>query len=312
MEKNSKVYVAGHNGLVGSGIVRELELQGYTNILTRTHQELDLLDTQKVKEFFKQEKPDYIFLAAAKVGGILANNNFPADFIFENLQVQNNVIHNAYLNKVKKLLFLGSSCIYPKHCPQPIKEKYILTKELEPTNEPYAIAKIAGIKMCQSYNRQHGTCFISVMPTNLYGINDNFNPERGHVIPALINKIYKAKTSGTKSITIWGTGTPKREFLFVDDLANACVYLMQNYNDSEIINIGTGEDITIKELAETICKVINYKGDLEFDTTKPDGTPRKLLDVTKINTLGWKAKTSLEEGLRKTYNWYLKSTNVRS
>lgn len=304
MNQTAKIYVAGHKGLAGSAILRELELQGYTNILTKTHKELDLLDTEKVKEFFKKEKPDYVFLAAAKVGGILANNNFPADFIFENLQVQNNIIHNAYLNKVKKLLFLGSSCIYPKHCPQPIKEEYILTGELEPTNEPYAISKISGIKMCQSYNRQYGTCFISVMPTNLYGINDNFNLERGHVIPALINKIHKAKTTSDKSIKIWGTGTPRREFLFVDDLANACVYLMQNYNDSEIINIGIGKDITIKELAETICKVIGYKGDLEFDKTKPDGTPRKLLDVSKINKFGWKAKTSLEEGLHKTYDWY--------
>lgn len=304
MEKGSKIYVAGHTGLVGSAIVRELKKQGYENLLLVTHKELDLLNSQAVAVFFQKEKPDFVIMTAAKVGGIYANSNYPADFIFENLQVQNNLIHNAYLNKAKKLLFLGSSCIYPRNCPQPIKEEYLLTSELEKTNEPYAISKIAGIIMCQSYNRQYGTKFISVMPTNLYGPGDNFHPENSHVIPGLIYKIHNAKTNNASSVTLWGTGKPYREFLFVDDLANACVFLMNTYNENEIINIGTGEDITIKELAEIISEVIGYKGKIQFDPSKPDGTPKKLLDITKIKNLGWKPTTELKTGLMKTYQWY--------
>ena len=307
MNKNSKIYVAGHTGLVGSAIVRELEKQGYSNLLLKTHKELDLTNADKVKSFFEVENPEYVFLAAAKVGGILANNTYPADFIYQNLQIQNNIIHNSYLSKVKKLLFLGSSCIYPKLCPQPIKEEYILTGELEPTNEPYAIAKIAGIKMCESYNRQYGTNFISVMPTNLYGINDNFDPENSHVIPGLINKIHNAKIENLSSVKVWGTGKPKREFLFSDDLANACVFLMEKYDSNEIINIGCGEDIEILTLVNLICDVIGYKGEIEFDTSKPDGTPRKILDISKIKKLGWSPKTDLRNGLKIVYEWYLKN-----
>lgn len=304
MKKEAKIYVAGHRGLVGSAIIRTLMKNGYTNLITRTHAELDLLDQLAVAEFFAAEKPEYVFLAAAKVGGIMANKNYPADFIYQNLIVQSNVIESAHQNKVEKLLFLGSSCIYPKLAPQPIKEEYLLTGPLEPTNDAYAIAKIAGIMMCQSYHRQYGSNFISVMPTNLYGENDNFNLENSHVLPALIRRFHEAKIAGAPSVTLWGTGTPKREFLYVDDLAEACLHLMKTYNEPEIVNIGTGEDVTIKELAETIAEIVGYKGILEWDTTKPDGTPRKLLDVSKLHSLGFKHKTPLEEGIKKTYLWY--------
>ncbi len=307
MNKKSKIYIAGHRGLVGSAIKRKLEKDGYNNLIFRTKKELDLLDSEKVKKFFQQEKPEYVFLAAAKVGGILANNECSADFIYENLVVQNNVIYNSYINKVKKLLFLGSSCIYPRDCPQPIKEEYLLTGPLEKTNDAYAIAKIAGIKMCQSYNKQHKTNFISVMPTNLYGSNDNFNLESSHVLPALIRKIHEAKASNAKNVTIWGTGLPRREFLFVDDLAEACVFLMNNYNESDIVNIGMGKDITILELSKLIKKVIDFKGEIINDATKPDGTLQKLLDVSKINKIGWHYKIDLEEGLKKTYKWFLEN-----
>ncbi len=304
MNKGKKIFVAGHKGLVGSAIVRALQKQGYDNLITRTRQELDLLDNVAVESFFKNEKPEYIFLAAAKVGGIMANSTYPADFIYQNLVVQNNVIHNAYVNGVKKLLFLGSSCIYPRNCPQPIKEEYFMTGPLEPTNGAYAIAKIAGITMCQSYNKQYGTNFISLMPTNLYGPNDNFDLESSHVLPALIRKFHEAKIGNKKEMTLWGTGTPKREFLHVDDLAEACVFLMKNYNDTKIINVGTGEDITIKDLAETIKKIVGYAGKIIWDASKPDGMPRKLLDVSKINTLGWRYEINLETGVRTTYEWF--------
>jgi len=309
--QDALIYVAGHSGLVGSAIARRLEQEGYSNLLLRSRSELDLISQASVEEFFKKEKPDYVFLAAAKVGGILANNNYPADFIYTNLMMQTNVIHSAYRYGVKKLLFLGSSCIYPKFAPQPLKEEYLLTGPLEPTNEPYAIAKIAGIKMCQSYNRQYCTNFISVMPTNLYGPNDNFELDTSHVLPALIRKFHEAKLNDAKSVTVWGSGSPYREFLYVDDLADACVFLMKNYNahpESDlglsIINVGTGEDIMIKDLAWMIKGIVGFEGDIEWDGSKPDGTPRKLLDVNKINTLGWKTKTSLDEGIRKTYEWY--------
>lgn len=304
MDKNSKIYIAGHTGLVGSALMRKLQIDGYTNIMTRTRDEIDLLDTQKVNKFFQSNKPDYVFLAAAKVGGINANNTYPADFIFQNITIQNNIIHNSYLSGVKKLLFFGSSCIYPKLCPQPIKEEYLLTGELEPTNEPYAIAKIAGIKMCQAYNKQYGTNFISVMPTNLYGPNDNFDLETAHVLPALLRKFHEAKINNSPTVTVWGSGKPKREFLYVDDLADACIFLMNNYNESEIINIGTGQDITIRELATQIKKIVDFKGKIVWDSAKPDGTPRKLLDVTKINNLGWKYKIDLEKGIKKLYTSY--------
>ena len=307
MEKNSKIYVAGHTGLVGLAILKELTSQEYTNILTKTHAELDLLNSEEVANLFKKEKPEHVILVAAKVGGIIANNTFPAEFIYENLQIQNNVIHNSYLNGVKKLLFLGSSCIYPKNCLQPIKEEYLLTGELEPTNEPYAVSKIAGIKMCQSYNRQYGTNYICVMPTNLYGINDDFHPENSHVIPGLINRIHNAKIKNESLVTIWGTGKPKREFLYSQDLANACVHLLETYSENQIINIGSGEELTIKELAEVISSVVGYKGNFSFDTTKPDGTPRKLLDISRLTKLGWKAKINLKDGLNETYKWYLEN-----
>ena len=307
MEKNAKIYVAGHRGLVGSAIVRNLESKGYTDIIVRTREELDLLDTKQVADFFSQEKPEYVFLAGAKVGGIKANEDYPADFIYQNLQIQNNIIHNAYKNNVKKLLFLGSSCIYPRDCTQPIKEEYLLTGPLEKTNEAYAIAKIAGIKMCQSYNKQYGTRFISVMPTNLYGPNDNFNLTSSHVLPALLRKFHDAKIHNEKEVVMWGTGSPMREFLYVDDLADACVHLMQNYVGDEIVNIGTGEDVAIRELAEIIKKIVGFQGEIVNDTTKPDGTPRKLLDVSKLHNLGWKHKTKLEEGIQTTYDWFLKN-----
>lgn len=307
MPKDAKIFVAGHRGLVGSHIVDELHAQGYTNILTRTKDELDLCNAQAVEEFFEKEKPEYVFLAAAKVGGILANNTYPADFIAQNLAIELNIIQSSHKYGVKKLLFLGSSCIYPRMCPQPIKEEYLLTSELEPTNEPYAIAKIAGIKLCQSYNRQHGTKFIACMPTNLYGPKDNFNLQNSHVLPALLSKIHTAKVNGDKQITVWGTGTPRREFLYVEDLAQACVFLMNNYEGNEVVNVGTGTDVTIAELVSMIAKVVGFEGDLVYDTTKPDGTPRKLLNVDKLTSLGWKAKTSLEDGIKKTYEWYLQN-----
>src|SRR3989344_343037 len=306
MRESDKIYIAGHKGLAGSAIVRALEKQGLNNLVLRAHSELDLLDQKATADFFKKEKPEYVFLAAAKVGGIMANKTYPANFIYENLAIQNNIIHNAYLNGVKKLLFLGSSCIYPKLCSQPIKEEYLLTGELEPTNEPYAVAKIAGIKMCQAYNRQHGTNFISVMPTNLYGPNDNFDLESSHVLPALIRKFHEAKINNQNEVAVWGTGAAKREFLHVDDLAEACVFLMNNYDSSEIINIGAGEDVTIKELAEMIKEVIDFTGKIVWDSSKPDGTPRKLLDISALHNLGWQHNINLDEGLNLTYEWYKK------
>lgn len=307
MKKNSRIYVAGHRGLVGSAILRKLEEQGYTNLVYKTSKELDLRDPKQVEEFFQTEKIDYVFLAAAKVGGIVANNQYPADFIRDNLMIQTNVIDSAYRSGVEKLLFLGSTCIYPKLAPQPLKEEYLLTGELEPTNEPYALAKIAGIKMCESYNRQYGTKYISAMPTNLYGKNDNFDLHTSHVLPALIRKFHEAKESNAEFVEVWGTGTPLREFLYSDDLADACVYLMNNYEGNEIVNIGVGEDLSIKELAEKVKATVGFTGELRFDTSKPDGTPRKLVDVTKINALGWKATTSLDEGLKKAYDWFLQA-----
>lgn len=307
MEKNSKVYVAGHRGMVGSAIYRKLQQEGFTNVITRTSQELDLRNQQAVAKFFIEEKPDYVFLAAAKVGGIIANNTYRADFLYENLAIQNNVIHQSYLNGVEKLMFLGSSCIYPKLAPQPLKEDYLLTGLLEETNEPYAIAKIAGIKMCDAYRAQYGCNFISVMPTNLYGYNDNYHPRNSHVLPALIRRFDEAKKTGADEVVIWGSGYPMREFLFADDLANACYFLMQTYNEPNLINIGTGEDLTIKDLALNIAEVVGYKGELKFDTTKPDGTPRKLMDVSKLHALGWKHKIELKEGLDLAYQDYLSS-----
>ena len=311
MDTQAKIYVAGHRGLVGSALLRELAKQGYTNIITRTHQQLDLLDSQAVAEFFTAEKPEYVFLSAAKVGGIGANSTRPAEFVYENLMIGTNVIHQSYLHGVKKLLFLGSSCIYPKMAPQPIKEESLLTGPLEPTNDAYAIAKITGIKMCEAYNRQYGTKYISVMPTNLYGINDNFNLESSHVFPALIRKFHEAKVNGDPEVTVWGTGTPIREFLFVDDLAEACVYLMNTYEDSKIVNIGTGVGVTIRELAESIAKVVGYKGQIVFDTTKPDGTPVKINDVSYLKSLGWQAKVDLLTGIEKTYAWYMASQEIK-
>jgi GDP-L-fucose synthase len=307
MDKHSKIYVAGHRGLVGSAIVRRLEKEGYTNLVYRTSSQLDLTDKIQVDQFFAEEKIEYVFLAAAKVGGIVANNEYPADFIRDNLLIQTNVIDAAYRNNVEKLLFLGSTCIYPKLAPQPLKEEYLLTGELEPTNEPYAIAKIAGIKMCESYNRQYGTKYISVMPTNLYGENDNFDLHTSHVLPALIRKFHEAKENKQTFVEVWGTGTPKREFLYSDDLADACVYLMDHYVGNEIVNIGVGEDIEIGHLAHLVKETVGYEGEIKFDTSKPDGTPRKLVDVTKLNSLGWKASTSLEEGLTKAYQWFLEN-----
>ena len=306
MEKNAKIYVAGHRGMVGSAIFRKLKAEGYTNLVIRNSQELDLRNQQAVADFFAAEKPDYVFLAAAKVGGIVANNTYRADFLYENLAIQNNVIHQAHLHGVKKLLFLGSSCIYPKLAPQPLKEEYLLTGLLEPTNEPYAIAKIAGIKLCDAYRDQYGCNFISVMPTNLYGYNDNYHPENSHVLPALIRKFHEAKTSGSASVTVWGTGSPLREFLFADDLADACYFLMQEYNEAGLVNIGTGIDLSIKDLALLIKEVVGFTGDLVFDTSKPDGTPRKLLDVSKLHKLGWKHRIALQEGLALAYQDFLK------
>lgn len=305
MEKQAKIYVAGHRGMVGSAIYRKLQALGYSNIISRTSKELDLRDQQAVKSFFETEKPDYVFLAAAKVGGILANNTFRADFIYENLAIQNNVIHFAHENKVKKLMFLGSSCIYPKLAPQPLNEDSLLTGTLEYTNEPYAIAKIAGIKMCESYRLQYGDQYISVMPTNLYGINDNYHPENSHVLPALIRRFHEAKVNQSPSVSIWGTGSPLREFMFADDLADACVFLMENYDELQFVNIGVGEDISIKDLALLIKEIVGYEGKLEFDSSKPDGTPRKLMDVSKLHALGWKHKTNLKEGIQLAYQDFL-------
>jgi GDP-L-fucose synthase len=307
MDKNSKIYVAGHTGLVGSAILRSLKAQGYSKFLLHTIEELDLTRQSAVDDLFKQERPEYVILAAAKVGGIQANNTYPADFIYVNLQLESNIIHSTYEYGVKKLCFLGSSCIYPKFAQQPMKEDYLLDGKLETTNEPYAIAKIAGIKMCQAYNRQYGTNFISVMPTNLYGPHDNFDLQSSHVLPALIRKFVDARRASASSATVWGTGSPKREFLFVDDLADAVVFLMNHYDDGEIVNIGTGKDISILELANMIKEEVGFSGTIDFDATKPDGTPRKLLDVSKINALGWTAKTPLREGIRKTIQWYLEN-----
>jgi len=310
IKKNSRIYVAGgQSGLVGSAIVRELKRKGYTNVILRTRNELDLLDQNAVERFFKKEKPEFIFLAAAKVGGIMANKTQKADFIYNNLQIQNNIIYNSWKYGVKKLLFLGSSCIYPKLSPQPIKEEYLLSGKLEETNDAYAVAKIAGIMMCQSFNQQYGTNFISVMPTNLYGPNDNFDLETSHVLPAMIRKFHQAKKENKKEVTLWGTGEVYREFLHVEDLADACVFLMENFNGSEIINIGCGKDITIKQLAELIKDVVAYKGEIVWDTTKPNGTPRKLLDITRLKKLKWKPKIQLNDGVKSTYEWFLQSYN---
>lgn len=305
MEKNAKIYVAGHRGLVGSALVIALEKNGYTNIITRTHSELDLTRQKDVEEFFAKEKPEYVFLGAAKVGGIMANSLYPADFMYENMILEMNVIKAAFDNKVKKLLFLGSSCIYPRLAPQPMPESCLLTSELEKTNEAYALAKISGLKYCEYLNRQHNTDYISVMPTNLYGINDNYHPQNSHVLPALIQRFHNAKQEGAKEVVIWGSGKPLREFLFADDLGEACVYLMNNYSGNETVNIGTGKELTIKELAETVKKVVGFEGEIKFDTSKPDGTPRKLLDVSKLNNLGWKYKTELEEGIAIAYKDFL-------
>lgn len=301
MEKSSKIYIAGHRGMVGSSILRALQAKGYSNFVLKTSSELDLRNQQAVADFFALEKPDYVFLAAAKVGGIVANNIYRADFIYENMMIQSNVIHHSYLNGVKKLLFLGSSCIYPKLAPQPLKEEYLLTGLLEPTNEPYAIAKIAGIKMCDAYREQYGCNFISVMPTNLYGPNDNYDLNNSHVLPALLRKFITAKNKGATSVTIWGTGSPLREFLHADDLAAACLFLMETHNDSGLVNIGVGEDISILDLAKMVKKIVGFEGEILTDTTKPDGTPRKLMDVSKLTNLGWKAKISLEDGIKKVY-----------
>jgi GDP-L-fucose synthase len=301
MEKKAKIYVAGHRGMVGSAIVRRLKQLGYENIITKSSQELDLRNQQNVHDFFAEYKPDYVFLAAARVGGIYANNTYRADFLYENLLIEANIIHAAYLNKVKKLLFLGSSCIYPKMAPQPLKESYLLTGLLEYTNEPYAIAKIAGIKLCESYRLQYGCNFISVMPTNLYGPNDNYDLNNSHVLPALLRKFHSAKVDGKPTVEIWGSGSPMREFLHVDDLADASLFLMEKYNEAELVNIGTGTDISIKDLALLIMKTAEYKGELKFDASKPDGTPRKLLDVSKLHNLGWKHKISLEAGIKMVY-----------
>jgi len=304
MDRNAKIYVAGHKGLVGSAIVRNLKKRGYKNIITRTHGELDLKNQKAVEEFWREEEPEYVYLAAAKVGGILANDQYPADFIYENLMIQNNVIKAAHDFNAKKLLFLGSTCIYPTNAPQPIKEEYLLSGFLEPTNEAYAIAKIAGLEMCKFFKRQYGDNFISCMPTNLYGPYDNFDLKSSHVLPALIRKFHEAKEEGKPSVEVWGTGTPLREFLHVDDMADACIFLMENYNGEEHVNIGTGEEVSIKQLAETVKEIIGYKGQLLFNSDKPDGTPRKLTDITKLHELGWKHSINLKEGIEDSYKWF--------
>ncbi len=306
MDKNAKIFVAGHRGMVGSALVRRLQASGYTHVIVRSRQELDLLNQQAVHDFMHAERPDYLFIAAAKVGGIQANNIYRADFIYQNLIIEANLIHSAHTAGVERLMFLGSSCIYPKLAPQPLKEDYLLTGPLEPTNEPYAIAKIAGIKLCDAYNDQYGRQYISVMPTNLYGPNDNYDLNNSHVLPALIRKAHEAKLQNTAALTVWGSGTPMREFLYADDLADACVYLMETQYSGPLVNIGTGQDVTIRQLAETIVKVVGFNGDLSFDATKPDGTPRKLMDVSRLTGLGWTAKTSLEEGIRLAYQDFLK------
>jgi len=308
VNKEDKIYVAGHRGMVGSAIVRKLMADGFSNIITRTSSELDLRNQQAVSDFFAVEKPDHVFLAAAKVGGIVANNTYRAEFIYDNLIMESNIIHHSYLNGVRKLLFLGSSCIYPKMAPQPLKEEYLLSGYLEETNQPYAIAKIAGIELCDSYRAQYGCNFISAMPTNLYGPNDNYDLEKSHVLPALLRKFITAKREGLPAVTIWGTGKPRREFLHVDDLSEACLHLMQSYNEKGLVNIGTGEDVSIEELAEIIKSITNFEGDIVFDTSKPDGTPRKLMDVSKMKSKGWKAKISLKEGIQMVYN-DVKNTN---
>lgn len=312
MELNSKIYIAGHRGMVGSAIMRNLQSKGFNNIITRTSSELDLRNSQAVSDFFTTEKPEYVFLAAAKVGGIQANNVYRADFIYENLMIQNNVIHNSYLSGVKKLMFLGSSCIYPKMAPQPLKEEYLLTGLLEETNEPYAIAKIAGIKMCESYKRQHGCNFISVMPTNMYGPNDNYNLNNSHVLPALIRKFHDAKENNLASVEMWGTGTPMREFLHADDLGDACVFLMNSYDGEQFVNIGSGTDLTIKDLALLIKDIVGFKGEIVHDLSKPDGTPRKLMDVSYLHSLGWKHKIELSEGIKQVYDDFKKKEGVKA
>lgn len=307
MEQQSKIFVAGHRGLVGSALVRKLNAEGYENLLLRTREELDLRDQRSVLDFLSKERPEYVFLSAAKVGGILANKERKAEFIYDNLQIQTNVIHASYKVSVRKLLFLGSSCIYPKLCPQPIQEEYLLTGSLEETNDAYAIAKIAGIKMCQSYNEQYGANFISVMPTNLYGPSDNFDLKSSHAVPAMIRKFHDAKSANLQTVSLWGSGSPRREFLYVDDLADALVFLMKNYSGSEIINIGAGEDMTIRELSDMVREVVGFHGEVVWDTEKPDGTPRKLLDSTRLQNLGWMPKTPLLDGIRLTYQWYVKN-----
>ena len=302
MNIDTKIFVAGHRGMVGSAIVRRLQASGHRKLMTRTHAELDLLDQRAVHGFLSTEKPDYVFIAAAKVGGIQANNTFRADFLYQNLQIEANLIHGAHAAGVQRLMFLGSSCIYPRDCPQPIKEEYLLTGPLEPTNEPYAIAKIAGIKLTESYNRQHGRQYVSVMPTNLYGPNDNYDLASSHVVPALIRKAHEAKLRNDSEFTVWGTGTPRREFLYVDDLADACVYLMEQGYDGPLVNIGTGEDVTISELAHAVMSVVGFDGRITFDSSKPDGTPRKLLDVSRLSALGWRARTALRDGIQKAYD----------
>lgn len=311
MEKNAKIYIAGHRGMVGSAIHRKLKQEGFTNFALRSSKELDLRNQAAVEAFFNEERPDYVFLAAAKVGGIVANNTYRADFLFENLMIQNNVIHAAHLTNVKKLMFLGSSCIYPKLAPQPLKEEYLLTGFLEPTNEPYAIAKIAGIKMCESYRRQYGRNFISVMPTNLYGPNDNYDLQNSHVLPALIRKFHEAKVNDSPSVEVWGTGSPLREFLHSDDLAEACYFLMQEYDGEEFVNVGTGEDLSIKDLAELVKETVGYEGELVWNTAKPDGTPRKLMDVSKLHGLGWKHKIDLPDGIRQVYEKFKEREEIR-
>ena len=305
MQKGDKIYIAGHRGMVGGAIKRNLEKEGYTNIVTRTSGELDLRSQAAVQLFFEAEKPAYVFLAAAKVGGIMANNTYRAEFLYDNLMIETNIIHAAYTNGVKKLMFLGSSCIYPKLAPQPLKEDYLLTGTLEYTNEPYAIAKIAGIKLCEAYRDQYGCNFISAMPTNLYGVGDNYHPQNSHVLPALIRKFHEARENSAPAVTVWGSGKPMREFLYADDLAEACIYLMQHYSENQLVNIGTGEDLTIKDLAELVKKVVGYTGEIVFDASKPDGTPRKLMDVSKLNGLGWKHHTTLEEGIKLAYGDFL-------
>ena len=307
MQKNARIYVAGHQGLVGSAILRRLQAAGCRQLLTRSFKELDLRDQAAVASFFAQERPEYVFLAAAKVGGIRANSTYPAEFIYDNLLIEANLIHQAHRHEAKKLLFLGSSCIYPKFCPQPMKEEYLLDGKLEPTNEPYAVAKIAGIKLCQAYRRQYGSCFIAVMPTNLYGPGDNFDLLDSHVIPALMRRFHEARVAGAAEVMVWGTGRPRREFLYVDDLADACVFLMEHYDDGEIINIGVGQDLTIGELAGKVAAVTGFTGRLVFDESFPDGTPRKLLDVSRLAARGWQARTPLEEGLQATYQWFCRS-----